>query len=223
MSVQQLRPFAPLALPFLVVAAAWVLVIGPAASAASADAARLEALRARLASAGVPADAYEPPAPSADPVAAFERQVSSGDAAAELLGHLTRLALDAGARNLSIDSTAAAVVVASGTGPRAAGGAEPDRRLALFGIPLQYSEMPVSFDASYAAVGQFLWSLHSLPVIAEVREMTVTPRAQSASGAPRSGSGAVPPDATVSISMTFFVYARPDAAPALIVQDEAAR
>jgi hypothetical protein len=221
--VQQLRPFVPLALPFLIVAAAWVLVIGPAGSAASKDAARLDALRARLASARGAADGHEPAAPAVDPVAAFERQVSSRDAAAELLGHLTRLALSAGARNLSIDSTAAPVVVASGTGPRAAGGAEPDRRLALFGIPLQYSEMPVSFDASYAAVGQFLWSLHSLPVVAEVREMTVTPRAQSQGGVQLSRSGAVPADATVSVSLTLFVYARPDAAPVPMAQEEAAR
>lgn len=207
-----LRRVAPLAAPFVIVAVAWVVLIAPASTAAARDAAHRDALRERLASAHAPAPDDPSAVPDGDPLAVFERQVSSGDVTAQLLGHLTRMALDVGGRNLFIDSTGAPVPVAAGAGPQVVGAVQPDPRVGLFGTPLEYSSIPMSFDSSYAGLGEFLWRLRDLPVLVEVRRMTVEPRvvAGDEEGAPARGARPVH-DGTVRVSLLFFVYARQDA------------
>ncbi len=222
MPVQQLRRFVPFALPVAILAAAWLLLIRPASEAGNRDAARVETLRSRLASAHAAAAGPTAAPPGMDAAAAFERQVSSPDVTAELLAHLTQLALSAGARNLFIDSTAAAIPVAAADGPQPAGGDRPDARLSLFGAPLQYSRIPMSFDIGYAGLGDFLWRLHDLPVLIEIRDVVVKPHeiAPEDGGA---GRGASSYDGRVSAAMTFFVYSRQRTSVAPAVLDGARR
>lgn len=199
---------APAVAPLAILAATWAAVIGPSSAAAARDAARLDELRARMA-VSRPANLPEPEPAGGDPAAAFERRIESSDVTAELLGHLTRLALAAGVTSLSIDSTGAPVALAFGDGPRAADAAQTDARLALFGIPLQYSEIPMSFEARYAAAGGFLWSLRDLPLVFEIRSMRILPAGAAESDGSPARAGRVPgDDATVAVSLTLFAYAR---------------
>jgi hypothetical protein len=218
MPAQALRRVAPLLVPFVIAGVAWVVFIGPTSAAAARDAVRRDALNGRLASAPGPAGDFPPPIAVGDPVAAFERQVSSGDVTAQLLGHLTRLALDVDGRNLFIDSTDAPVAVATGSGPQVAGAVQPDPRIALFRTPLEYSSIPMTFDSSYTGLGDFLWRLRDLPVLVELREMTVIPRVLAdVEGRAPSPGARLPHDGTVRVSLIVFVYARqgaPVASPA---------
>jgi hypothetical protein len=211
-----LRRFGPLVLPVAVVAAVWAAFIRPARAAQAHDAARLIQLRERLANmpeaaAAGSGDARE----EADPAAVFQARVSASDATTRLLRAVTTAASSVGARNLFVDSTGALLNVAGPGGPRVEAAAEPDPRLALFGTPLAYATVPVSFDARFAALGDFLWQFRDLPVVVEIRELTVTssaePRgtASPVAGVARAASDAGrTADGMVSASMTLFVYLR---------------
>lgn len=129
---------------------------------------------------------------------AFERRVPTDDRVSELLEQLAQLALDpsfaatdasgdgsgslgSGAggkvRNLKID-TGDRLELRAGDAlaPQVASAfAElPDPRLALFQTNLAYSPLTVSFDATYQALGRFLWGLRDLPTAIEIRSLEVT-------------------------------------------------
>ncbi|HXH25975.1 MAG TPA: hypothetical protein VNI78_12035 [Vicinamibacterales bacterium] len=211
--IARLRRTVPFVLPLVIVAVGWVVFVRQA----SADLARVQqqirqlddrlaALRAALAE---PA----PPVTAGDPVKAFERLVAARDGARQLLEQLARLAAEVGATNLTIDFNGTRTPVApSGSGPRVVGASDPDPRLALFELPLAYSVVPVSFDAEYERLGEFLWRLRDLPVVVEIRTLDVRP-AESLERGSRSGDTAGRP--RVRASLTLYAYSRqtPQAAP----------
>jgi hypothetical protein len=213
--VKAVRRAAPYAAPLVVVLLAWVVVIRPAVAERARVEQQLHSLRARLSAAQRSLDPPVPEAAAEDPRVLFERQIHAGNSTSQLLGALTRLAMSIGARSLVIDSNGTRVAVAPpGTGPNVSGAADPDPRVALFEVPLAYSTVPLSFEGSYEAAGEFLWRFRDMPAAIEIRRLEIAPRPE-AEGADLAGAAAdariqAPPDGTVVLSMTLFVYARQD-------------
>lgn len=209
LETERLKQFAPLALPLVIVVVGWMFLIRPTASGYASVAREVDGLQQRLAQ--VRASVSEPPPPvvSADPRAAFERQVPAHDSSYQVFEQLARLARTEGGTNLLIE-TAERVVVTAPTGPQVTGGgARPDPRLALFETPLAYSPISMSFDAEFARLGQFLWSLRDLATTVEIRSLDIKPRLRDGSGA-LSAAG----DRRVHVALTLFAYARENAAMA---------
>jgi hypothetical protein len=210
--IARLRRTLPFVLPLVIVAVGWVVFIRPT----SADRARVEQrirlLEDRLAALRAALAEPAPPAATGDPVKAFERRVSAQDGTRQLLERLARLAAEVGATNLTIDFNGMRTAVTpSGAGPRVVGASDPDPRLGLFEVPLAYSVVPVSFDAEYERLGEFLWRLRDLPVVTEIRALDVR-AAGSPAGESQSASRSRP--GRVRASLTLYVYARGTVSPA---------
>lgn len=213
MNVASLRRTVPFVLPLVIVAVGWVVFVRPA----SADRARVQQqihqLDSRLATLRAALAEPAPPVSASDSVKAFERRLAARDGARQLLEQLARLAAQVGATNLTINFDGTRTpITPSGFGPRIVGRSDPDPRLALFEVTLAYSVVPVSFDAEYKQLGEFLWRLRDLPVVVEIRTLDIRP-VELPEGESRSASTA--PRGRVRASLTLYAYTRqtPPAAP----------
>ena len=203
MKVDQLRRFAPVAIPLAIVAIAWLIFVQPRRAAAARASAEIQSLQPRLAEisplaggAGVPTDG--------DVGAEIIRRLPEVDPMPDVLERLARLALvgaeegDAQHRvtDLLIETGEQALTSGEEAGQPTATGAgdDVDPRVALFGVPLGYTRVVVSFESSYERLGKFLWDMRELPTIVEVHTLDVQP-----STADR---------ARVRTSMVLFVYRR---------------
>lgn len=117
----------------------------------------------------------------------FERRVAAADRVPDLIERLARLALDPSQpgelRGLKIETGERMALPAPGSNvPRVATGSSdlPDPRVTLFGTGLAYTSISVSFEATYPALGRFLWSLRDLPATIEVRSLDVKRAATTA-------------------------------------------
>jgi hypothetical protein len=160
-----LLPFAPVAILLVTIGLGWMVFVRPLSVDRARANAQLESLRQRELALRHELSAPAPHAVAEDPVAAFERRVSAGDASAALLEQLARLASAARARNLLIET--AEGTAASPTSP------QRDPRFALFDVPVSHVPIRIAFDADYASLGRFLWAFRDLPTTAEIRSLTV--------------------------------------------------
>ena len=152
--------------------------------------------------------APSPRANGADPAAAFERQVASGNASPALLEQLARLASAARARNLLIETVEAAA--AGGAVSRQTASphtAQRDPRFALFDVPVSHVPIRVAFDTDYASVGRFLWAFRDLPTTVEIRALSM-------GLAPVSDETPSTPADALRVSLTLHAYSR--SVPAVI-------
>ena len=210
-NVERLRPFVPLALPFVIVAIAWVSLVQPrhaAAKKATDESRRLEGRAAQLSAlaGGVSAPAIDGPA------AEIIRSLPQVDPVPDVVERLSRLGMvgftDPDERNritaLMIETGEQGVTGGDPSGqPRARGGSEPDPRFALFGLPLTYTRVNVSFESTYERLGRFLWDMRGLPTIVEIQEIDTRPVSEDG--------------ARVRTSMILFVFRRAGHDPALAV------
>jgi hypothetical protein len=148
-----------------------------------------------------------PAAPASDPVASFKQHVAAGDATAELLEQLARVAAAAPVSNLLIETGERATVTSSdGPGPQVVSGVETDPRFALFQASLAYSPVTMSFDAEYAQAGELLWRLRDLATTVEIRTFEARPVSDDIPA----GAAA---QRRIHVSLTLFAYARQELAP----------
>jgi hypothetical protein len=141
------------------------------------------------------------PALTTDPVTLFDRRVAVDAPTAAVVERLARLASDVRARDLFIETVEGATPSGAVVAPLA-GTYGPDPRFALFERQVAYTTIRMSFDADYAGVGRFLWSVRDLPTIVEIRALNLQPRM------PGAGDGGSGRDGTVRASLTLFAYSR---------------
>jgi hypothetical protein len=202
-----LARYAPLAAAVVVLVAGWMLLVQPQLRANGRVATDIGELQQRLAQVSMALGNPLPAAPAADPVAAFEEQVPSGDATSELLEELARLAAAAPVSNLLIETgERVSVSQPAGTGPQAVSGALPDPRFMLFGSALTYSPVTMSFDAEYARAGELLWRLRDLATLVEIRSFEARP-------VNLEDAAARPPSGRIHVSLALFAYARAEVRP----------
>ena len=67
------------------------------------------------------------------------------------------------------------MAVGDGTAPAGAAAERLDPRLELFPTPLSYTPITIGFDSSYQQLGKFLWQLHGLPTLVEIRSVEIGP------------------------------------------------
>lgn len=193
--------YAPLALPLVIFAGGWMLLVQPRFSESTRASREVAGLRERLDEVRSSLAQELPPASTSNPAESFERETAVGDATARLLEQLARLAAAAPAANLLIETGQRASMSAAGSvGPQVAGAAVPDPRFRLFNTELSYSPVTMSFDAEYARVGDVLWGLRDLVTTVELRGVDIKPL-ESASG-------------RVHVTIQLFAYARPNVAAA---------
>lgn len=201
LELDRLKRFVPVVVPLAVLAVGYFGLVQPRFARARAAAADVRALEPRLAQARVMAQAapVDPRKPGGPDV---ELRVPTVDRIPDLLERLARLGMtrtDAGEiRNLLIE-TGDRLLLSTPTAdarPSVAGAAElPDPRFALFGAALAYTPVTVSFEASYARLGRFLWDLRELPTTIEIRSLAIT----------RPGA-----DGFVQVTLVVFAYQRVD-------------
>lgn len=199
--LDRLKRFIPVVVPLAVLAVGYFGLVQPRFARARAAAADVRALEPRLAQARVMAQAapVDPRKPGSPDV---ELRVPTVDRIPDLLERLARLGMtrtDAGEiRNLLIE-TGDRLLLSTPTAdarPSVAGTVElPDPRFALFGAALAYTPVTVSFEASYARLGRFLWDLRELPTTIEIRSLAIT----------RPGA-----DGFVQVTLVVFAYQRVD-------------
>jgi hypothetical protein len=200
LDLARMRRFAPLAAYIITVGLGWVFLARPAIADGQRIDERIAELRQR--EAALQATLTQPaPAVTTDPVAAFDRRVATDDPTASVVERLARLASDNRVRGLFIETVEGASSSGRGSAPVAAT-YQPDPRFGLFDRRVAYTTIRLSFEASYASLGQFLWNLRDLPTIVEVRTLNVQPRMPSA---------AARTDGSLRASLTFFAYSRPGA------------
>lgn len=200
-TAEQLRRVAPVAFGLALIGVAWFVFVQPRQEAARRAEAEIAAMEPRVAQ--LSPLVAGPGAPAGEGAAAeVIRRLPQIDPVPDVLERLARLALvgstDADERHrvsdLLIETGEQATAGDQQTGgPRATRGAEPDPRVALFGVPLAYTHVTVSFEATYERLGKFLWDMRELPTIVEVHALDVRP-----------GSA----DGRVRASMVLFVFRR---------------
>ena len=199
-----LRPYIPLAVLVATVGLGWIVLIRPLSADRTRASAQIESLRQREMALRRELSDPSPRAAGTDPEAAFERQVAAGDASPALLEQLARLASQARARNLLIETV---------EGSAATGGSQAvsqrDPRFALFDVPVSHVPIRVVFDTDYASLGRFLWAFRDLPTTVEIRALSVAqPPAESGDDAPSTRAD------VLRASLTLQAYSRP--VPAVI-------
>lgn len=167
-----IRAYAPLVVLVVTIVIGWTLFIRPITAEQSRASGQLDTLRHREMALRGDVGTSSPKGTATDPVLTFERQVASQDAAPALLEQLARLASDAGARNLLIETVepGPASPVPAKAGDEAS---QRDPRFALFGVPVSHVAIRVAFDTDYASIGRFLWAFRNLPTTVEIRALTV--------------------------------------------------
>lgn len=197
----KLRRFAPLGLALAIVAVAWMFLVRPRQVDARRASAEVASLQPRVAQLSPLVDGVDVPAGEA-PAADVIRRLPQIDPMPDVLERLAGLGLvgadDADARsrveNLLIETGEQAVIGSEAGGPQATHGDEPDPRVALFGVPLAYTRVNVSFESTYERLGKFLWDMRELPTIVEVHSLDIEP--------------AVSDGSRLRTSMVVFVYRR---------------
>jgi hypothetical protein len=201
LDARTVRAYAPLVVFVATIAAGWMAFVRPIASEQSRASEQLEMLRQREVSLRGEVGKPSPRGLDIDPAVTFERQIAAGDVAPALLEQLARMASDARARNLLIET-----VEPGQTSPVKAGrddASQRDPRFALFDVPVSHVAIRVAFDTDYASLGRFLWAFRNLPTTVEIRALTVgLPPAES--GDEDSGARA---DA-LRASLTLHAYSR---------------
>jgi hypothetical protein len=207
-----LRAYAPLVVFAVTIAAGWMMFIRPiTAEQSRASGGQLETLRHREMALRGDVGTSSPHGIDADPVLAFTRQVAPGNAAPALLEQLARLASDARARNLLIETVEPGQANPAGSATAGHGDAsQRDPRFALFDVPVSHVAIRVAFDTDYASLGRFLWAFRNLPTTVEIRALTVglPPPAE-----PDGGNAGARAD-VLRASFTLHAYSR--AAPAVV-------
>lgn len=201
---ERLQRMAPLAVAVAILLVAWMMLIQPRRASARRAASEIAILEPRVGqlspASGAQTGAVEEGSLTPDVIG----RLPAVDPVPDVLERLARLALlessdpataDGAVSQLTIE-TGEQAVTGSGeaAGPRATGPAERDPRVMLFGLPLAYTQVTVSFESSYARLGRFLWDLRELPTMVEVHSLDVRP--VSADGA------------RVRTTMILFVYRR---------------
>jgi hypothetical protein len=195
-----LRRAAPFALPAVILAVGWMVLIGPTAAENARVAGEVDLLGQRLTQVQASLARPAPPLVSGDPGATFASRVAARDASSQVLEQLARLASGAPALNLLIETGDR--VALAGAGPRATDDTATDPRLVLFDLPLAYSPISMSFDAEYSRAGELLWRLRDLATTVEIRSVQVTPRVGDGP------VGAAARDGLVHVSLVLFAYAQ---------------
>ena len=112
----------------------------------------------------------------------FEERTSPDDKVSDVVELLARKALESApkgrVRGLQIQ-TGPSVRWQPGqplqnSGGAGAGADEPDPRFALFGTPLIYTPVTITFESTYEAITRFVWQLRDLPTTIELRSMELT-------------------------------------------------
>jgi len=169
-----LRAYAPFVVFVVTIAAGWMMFIRPITTEQSRASGQLATLRHREMALRGEVGTSSLHGIDTDPVLMFERQVASRDEAPALLERLARLASDARARNLLIETVEPGQ--ASPAGSTATGrddASQRDPRFALFDVPVSHAAIRVAFDTDYASLGRFLWAFRNLPTTVEIRTLTV--------------------------------------------------
>lgn len=180
----RVRGLLPIVAPAALLIAAYFFAIEPrlaSAKRARAEAASLE-IRLQNLQALTSAPVAGGGALAAGALREFERRTPADDRVADVLEQIARLAVDGSesekARDLLIETgerVEPKPQAAEGTPRVAEPSAElPDPRFALFTDQLVYTPATVTFDASYARVGQFFWALRGLPTTIEIRSLEIT-------------------------------------------------
>lgn len=198
---QQLRRFAPFAVPVLIVGLGWFAFIRPTAAASARAERELDGLRQRIASVRRLMNQPPPPATTADPMKAFERQVASRDASGRVVQDLLRLAEATHVADPSIETGEPGEVARAG-GPRVNTTDDVDPRFSLFGAQLTYTPVTMTFDADYASLGEFLWRLRDFATTVELRKLDVLRQSAPA------GEIATRESDKVRVTLTLFAYTR---------------
>jgi len=194
-----LRPFVPLIVLVATVALGWIVFVRPLSADRTQSGAQIEQLRQREMALRRELSDPSPRASGTDPEASFERHVAAGNASPELLERLARLASEARARNLLIETVEGSTTVA-GTPAQVQ---QRDPRFALFDAPVSHVPIRVVFDTDYASLGRFLWAFRDLPTTVEIRALSVgLPPADPGDEAPRTR-----PD-VLRVSLTLHAYSR---------------
>jgi hypothetical protein len=177
LDARALRAYAPVIVLVVTIAAGWMVFIRPISADESRASTQLASLRQREIALRGEVGRSSPRGIDVDPAATFERQVAAGDAAPALLEHLARLASDARARNLLIETVepGQTAMSTSQAGPAQAGrdSAQRDPRFALFDVPVSHVPIRIAFDTDYASLGRYLWAFRNLPTTVEIRAVTV--------------------------------------------------
>ena len=209
-----LRPYAPLVVLIITIAVGWLAVIRPVSADRQGTRSKLASLRQREIALQRELSGQPPLGVDRDPEAAFERQLSSAPASPALLEQLARLAEDARARNLLIETVeggpAAINAPASPAEAGRYGALQRDPRLALFDVPVSHAPIRVAFDTDYGSLGRFLWAFRNLPTVVEIRGLQIglpTPKP--------GGDASVPRTDVLHVSLTLHAYAR--SAPPLVL------
>ncbi len=168
------RRYAPLVVFVATIAAGWMVFIRPITAEQNRASGQLETLRHREMALRGDVGNASPRGIDTDPVLAFERQVASRDVAPALLEQLARLASDARARTLLIETVEPGQAGPGGS-PKAGhdDASQRDPRFALFDVPVSHVAIRVAFDTDYASLGRFLWAFRNLPTTVEIRALTV--------------------------------------------------
>jgi hypothetical protein len=204
----RLTHFAPFAVPVLLLAGGWMLLVRPAAADSTRSSREADALRVRLQAVRSSISQPPPRQITVDPVAAFERGVPATDSSSQVLEQLARMAATASVANLLIETgDQVAVTEAPTTGPQVTG-ASPDPRFTMFGATLAYSPISMSFDADYTRAGELLWRLRGLPTAIEIRSLEIKPRVRADDREARSVN-----DGSVHVALSLFAYVRKGKVP----------
>jgi len=205
-----LRPYAPILVLVVTIAVGWMALIRPMSADRQRTASQLASLKQREIALQRELSGQSPRGVDLDPAAQFERQLSSAPASPALLEELARLAEDARARNLLIETVEG--------GPAAvdapAQALQRDPRFALFDAPVSHAPIRVAFDTDYASLGRFLWAFRNLPTVVEIRGL------QIGLPAPAPGADASAPRTDVlRVSLTLDAYSR--SAPPVVLASNA--
>lgn len=176
------RRIVPIVVPVLIVGVCYLTVIEPRARAARRAQAETIAVRARLSAIPVGVTVPRGEIASVNTAGEFEHRVPATDPVPDLLERLARVALEGSPsgslRRLKIETADRVELAGPGAegGPRVASTStdQPDPRFALFATSLTYTLISVKFEATYPALGGFLWNLRNLPTAIEIRSLDVT-------------------------------------------------
>jgi hypothetical protein len=114
----------------------------------------------------------------------FEKHMSREGKVADVAAALAKAVLDSAPpdklRGFAIetgDRIQHAGGAGSRSGPRVAAGTTdeaPDPRVLLFGVPVSYTPVRMTFESTFEAAASFLWRVRDLPTAVEIRSATMT-------------------------------------------------